>query len=38
VAKVWSAHLPVVVVGVAGVLASIGMLAWLAFRKSELLD
>jgi hypothetical protein len=26
------------VVGVAGVLASIGMLAWLAFRKSELLD
>jgi len=36
VTKAWSAHLPIVVMGVAGVLVGLGLLAWLALRKSEL--
>lgn len=36
VTKAWSGHVPLVAVGVGGVLVGFGVLAWLAFRKSEL--
>ena len=36
VTKLWSAHMLVVAVGVGGVLVSVGVMAWLVFRKSEL--
>jgi membrane protein YqaA with SNARE-associated domain len=35
VTSMWSAHTLVLVVAVGGVLVSVGLLAWLAFRKSE---
>jgi membrane protein DedA with SNARE-associated domain len=36
VTKVWSGHMLAAAAGVCGVLLGLGMLAWLAFRKSEL--
>jgi len=36
VTKAWSANMPIVVMGVSGALVGLGMLAWLALRKSEL--
>jgi membrane protein YqaA with SNARE-associated domain len=36
VTKAWSGHVPTVAWGVGAVLAGLGVLAWLAFRKSEL--
>jgi membrane protein DedA with SNARE-associated domain len=36
VTKAWSGHMLAVVMCIGGVLVSCGVLAWLAFRKSEL--